>query len=57
EVGEFIHIGIGSSIIQKIKIGKNCVIGAGSAVIKDIENFSLAVGVPAKVIKKLTLKC
>ena len=57
EVGEFSHIGLGSSVIQKIKIGKNCVIGAGSAVIKDIENFSLAVGVPAKVIKKLILKC
>ena len=57
EVGEFSHIGLGSSVIQKIKIGKNCVIGAGSVVIKDIEDFSLAVGVPAKVIKKLILKC
>ena len=57
EVGEFSHIGLGSSVIQKIKIGKNCVIGAGSAVIKDIDENCVAVGVPAKVIKKLTLKC
>ncbi|MBQ3674916.1 MAG: acetyltransferase [Campylobacter sp.] len=52
EVGEFIHIGIGSSIIQKIKIGKNCVIGAGSAVTKDIDENCVAVGVPAKIIKR-----
>ena len=53
EVGEFSHIGLGSSVIQKIKIGKNCVIGAGSAVIKDIDENCVAVGVPAKVIKKI----
>ena len=53
EVGEFSHIGLGSSVIQKIKIGKNCVIGAGSAVIKDIDDNCVAVGVPAKVIRKI----
>ena len=52
EVGEFSHIGLGSSVIQKIKIGKNCVIGAGSAVIKDIDENCVAVGVPAKIIKR-----
>lgn len=45
------HIGIGSSIIQEINIGNNVTIGAGSVVINDIKDFSLAVGVPAKVIK------
>lgn len=34
------------------KIGKNCVIGANSVVTKDIPDYSIAVGVPAKVIKK-----
>jgi acetyltransferase-like isoleucine patch superfamily enzyme len=33
-------------------IGKNTVIGANSVVTKDIPDFSLAVGSPAKVIKK-----
>lgn len=45
------HIGIGSCIIQKINIGNNVTIGAGSVVINDIKDLSLAVGVPAKVIK------
>ena len=52
EVGEFTHIGIGSSVIQKIKIGTNTTIGAGSAVIKDIDENCVAVGVPAKIIKR-----
>lgn len=34
------------------RIGKNCVIGANSVVTKDIPDFSVAVGIPAKVIKK-----
>ncbi|MDA3077464.1 acetyltransferase [Campylobacter sp. JMF_06 NA1] len=55
EVGEFSHIGLGSSVIQKVKIGKNCVIGAGSAVIKDIDENCVAVGVPAKIIKRFNI--
>jgi acetyltransferase-like isoleucine patch superfamily enzyme len=33
-------------------IGKHCVIGANSVVTKDIPDFSVAVGIPAKVIKQ-----
>jgi len=33
-------------------IGKNCVIGANSVVTKDIPDYSVAVGIPAKVIKQ-----
>ena len=34
------------------KIGKHCVIGANSVVLHDIPDYSVAVGSPAKVIKK-----
>lgn len=34
-----------------VKIGKHCVIGANSVVTKDIPDYCVAVGVPAKVIK------
>jgi acetyltransferase-like isoleucine patch superfamily enzyme len=34
------------------KIGKNCVIGANSVVTKDIPDYCVAVGTPAKIIKK-----
>ena len=35
-----------------VKIGKHCVIGANSVVTKDIPDYSVAVGVPAKIIKR-----
>jgi len=50
-------IGKGSWIGENVciigaKIGENCVIGANSVVTKDIPDFCIAVGIPAKVIKK-----
>ena len=36
-----------------VTIGKGAVIGAGAVVTKDIPDYCIAVGVPAKVIKKL----
>lgn len=50
-IGFNTHIGIGSSVIQGKIIGNNVTIGAGAVVIDDIADNSLAVGVPAKVIK------
>lgn len=51
-VGEGTWIGEKVSILSGVTIGKKCVIGAGSIVAKDIPDFSIAVGSPAKVIKK-----
>jgi len=45
------HIGIGAIIMPGVTIGKGAVIGAGSVVTKDIPDYSIAVGLPAKVIK------
>ncbi len=47
------HIGIGSIIMPGVTIGEGAVIGAGSVVTKDVEAYSVAVGVPAKTIRKL----
>jgi acetyltransferase-like isoleucine patch superfamily enzyme len=38
------------------KIGQNCVIGANAVVTGDIPDYSIAVGSPAKVIKKYSIK-
>ncbi|MCA6436320.1 MAG: acyltransferase [Bacteroidetes bacterium] len=46
-------IGINSVILAGVTIGKHVVIGANSFVNKDIPDFSVAVGNPAKVIKTL----
>jgi acetyltransferase-like isoleucine patch superfamily enzyme len=45
-------IGNNAVILGGVKIGQHCVIGAGSIVTKDIPNYSVAVGNPAKVIKQ-----
>ena len=37
------------------KIGKHCIIGSNSVVTKDIPDYCVAVGVPAKIIKKYDL--
>lgn len=53
EIGDGTFIGTGASIIEGIRIGKGAIIGAGACVTKDIPDYSMAFGVPAKVIKNL----
>lgn len=45
-------LGDGVKVLDGVTIGQGSVIGAGSVVTKSIPPFSVAVGVPAKVIKK-----
>lgn len=52
-IGENVWIGENVSILPGVTIGKNAVIGAGSVVTKDIPDNCIAVGVPAKVLKKM----
>jgi len=47
-------IGIGVKIINDVHIGKGSFIGAGAVVTEDIPENTLAVGVPAKPIRKIT---
>lgn len=52
-VGQESFLSIGSTIIDGITIGKESVIGAGAVALRDIPGGAVAVGAPAKVIKKL----
>jgi acetyltransferase-like isoleucine patch superfamily enzyme len=52
EIGAQTWIGNNVVILGGVSIGRHCVIGAGSIVTKDIPDYSLAVGNPAKVIKQ-----
>jgi len=47
------RIGGNATIIAGVTIGKDSVIGAGAVVVNDIPDYSVAVGVPAKVIKQV----
>jgi hypothetical protein len=45
-------IGHGAVIMPSVEIGTGSVIGAGAVVTRDVPAYSVAVGVPAKVIKR-----
>jgi acetyltransferase-like isoleucine patch superfamily enzyme len=47
-----VWLGESVCVLSGVKIGKGSVIGALSVVSKDIPPFSIAVGIPAKVVKK-----
>ena len=48
-----VWIGANVTILPGIKVGKCSVIGAGSIVTKDVPEYSIVAGIPAKVIKKI----
>jgi len=50
KVGKFSYLGIGVNVIQGLNIGENCMVGAGSAVIRDVASNLKVAGAPAKVI-------
>lgn len=52
-IGGGSYVGINAVIVGNVKIGEHCVIGANSVVTHDIPDYSVAVGCPAKVIKKI----
>lgn len=50
-VGDNVYFGYGCIVLPGVSIGDNVIIGAGSIVSRDIPDNSVAVGVPARVIK------
>ncbi|MHB1685997.1 MAG: 2,3,4,5-tetrahydropyridine-2,6-dicarboxylate N-acetyltransferase [Ignavibacteriaceae bacterium] len=55
-VEDDVLIGANAVVLEGVKIGKGAVIAAGSVVVKDVEPYSVMVGVPAKMIKKVDEK-
>lgn len=51
KIGDGTWIGENVCIIG-VTIGKNCVVGANSVVTKDVPDYSIVAGIPAKIIKK-----
>jgi carbonic anhydrase/acetyltransferase-like protein (isoleucine patch superfamily) len=56
EIGDDTLIGMGSTILNRVKIGKNCIIGANALIAegKEIPDNSLVMGAPGKVIKDVS---
>lgn len=53
-IEEGVDLGCGVVVLGSVTIGRRSMIGANAVVLKDIPPDSVAVGVPAKVIKTLT---
>lgn len=51
-IGSETWIGFGAQIMPGVHIGKHCVIAAGSIVTKDIPDYCVVAGNPARIIKK-----
>lgn len=51
KIGNNVYIGAGAKILGPVSVGDNCIIGAGAVVLNDIPDNSIAIGMPAKVVK------
>ena len=50
-IGDDVWISANATILKGVNIGNGAVVGAGSVVTKDIPEFAIVVGNPAKVVK------
>ena len=53
-IGSHVWIGANVTILPGVKIGSNVVIGGGAVVTKDIPSDVIAVGNPARILRKIT---
>lgn len=54
KIGNGVLISVGAKVLGNIRVGDCAKIGAGSVVLTDIPAYSTAVGVPAKVVGKVS---
>lgn len=52
DVGRAVHIGTNATIIEKIRIGDFSLVGSGSVVLHDVEDNSIVVGNPARLLRR-----
>ena len=56
EIGDYVFIGPRAIILPGVRIGKGAVVGAGAVVARDVGEFEIVGGVPAKAIGERKLK-
>ena len=52
-IGRYAWVGVGCHVMKGVTIGEGALVGAGSVVVSDIPAFCIAMGHPARVVKKL----
>ncbi|MDE6062899.1 MAG: sugar O-acetyltransferase, partial [Duncaniella sp.] len=53
-IGDNVWLGANVTVLPGVTVGEGCVIGAGSVVTGDLPPFSLCVGNPCRVIRRIT---
>ncbi|MEK7521780.1 MAG: acyltransferase [Patescibacteria group bacterium] len=56
EIGDYVFIGPRAIILPGVKVGRGTIVAAGAVVTKDVQDFAIVGGVPAKVIGERKLK-
>ena len=56
EIGDYVFIGPRAIILPGVKIGQGAVVAAGAVVTKDVLDFAIVGGVPAKIIGERKVK-
>ena len=54
-IGRYAWVGRGSSVLKGVTIGEFAIVGVGSVVSTDVPPFSIAMGNPARVVKRLPI--
>jgi acetyltransferase-like isoleucine patch superfamily enzyme len=50
-VEDDVWVGAGATILKGVRLGRGCIVGAGSVVTKDIPPYTVVAGVPAKAVR------
>ncbi|MDR2672019.1 MAG: acyltransferase [Coriobacteriales bacterium] len=55
-IGDYSFIATNSTVLMGTTIGSHCVVGAGTLVNKDVADYTIVAGTPAKVIGRVVIK-
>jgi UDP-perosamine 4-acetyltransferase len=54
DVGDGAHVGAGAVVVQGLSIGWGAIVGAGAVVVRDVEPATVVVGIPARILRRLS---